>query len=187
MVEAKCEFAARDVVLHDGRTARLRALTTDDIDAFEWLAQAVIEDGRGVPQVPGESFASPERLARSWGDASGDVYVGAVLDGTLVGEGSLRRDRLVRVAHVAELGVSVHPNAQGVGLGRAITEALINWARGQSLHPLRRIELRVLASNDRATRLYESLGFVQEGRRRDYMRSIDGATYEDDLIMGLLL
>ena len=49
---------------------------------------------------------------------------------------------------------------------------------------LRRVDLRVLAYNERAIRCYLSCGFVEEGRERE-SALVDGERY-DDLIMGVL-
>jgi RimJ/RimL family protein N-acetyltransferase len=49
---------------------------------------------------------------------------------------------------------------------------------------LHRIDLRVLAFNERAIRCYRKCGFVVEGRLRD-AALVDGERH-DDLIMGLL-
>jgi RimJ/RimL family protein N-acetyltransferase len=59
----------------------------------------------------------------------------------------------------------------------------VDWARGTGV--VTRVELQAFAGNDAATRLYERLGFVTEGRRR---RAVfrDGE-YQDDVIMAILL
>jgi RimJ/RimL family protein N-acetyltransferase len=174
--------------LRDGRRATIRRFEPSDIDAFLELATAIVEHGEGIPQTPEEGFGGAERILEAWeraGNAS--LYLSAWVDGQLVGEASLRRQRLQRVSHVAELGVAIHPGFHGIGLGRLLTTSLLAWARDPSTRPLRRIDLRVFASNERAIKLYESLGFEHEGRCRDFIRSADGSSYEDDLIMALLL
>jgi len=55
-------------------------------------------------------------------------------------------------------------SAWGKGLGRAATRWMCEYGF-QQLN-LRRITLSVLATNERAHRLYTSLGFVEEGRLR---------------------
>jgi RimJ/RimL family protein N-acetyltransferase len=49
---------------------------------------------------------------------------------------------------------------------------------------LQRVELDVMASNEKAIALYQKFGFQIEGRKRK-ARFIDG-NYEDTIIMGLL-
>ena len=57
-------------------------------------------------------------------------------------------------------GMWVAPSARGRGLGRALTEAVIGWARDRSFTRLR---LGVTAAAPDALRLYERLGFAATG------------------------
>src|SRR5207247_9437332 len=61
-------------------------------------------------------------------------------------------------------------------------ERILEWMRAQGFE---KAELAVFATNARARRLYESLGFVEEGVRRSHVR-IRGA-YVDEVRMGLWL
>jgi UDP-4-amino-4,6-dideoxy-N-acetyl-beta-L-altrosamine N-acetyltransferase len=87
------------------------------------------------------------------------------------------------VLRTAILGVFVgEARERGAGLGRAAVTLILDYAfNGLDLH---RISLEVLASNARAQRLYENLGFVREGSLREaYQRA--GAR-EDVVLYGLL-
>lgn len=67
-----------------------------------------------------------------------------------------------KVAHTGEFGVSVHPDHQSIGIGRALVEMLLQWAKD---HPgIDKVFLLVFATNAKAIGLYDKLGFVQEGR-----------------------
>jgi RimJ/RimL family protein N-acetyltransferase len=65
-------------------------------------------------------------------------------------------------AHTGELGVSIHPDWQGLGIGRQLMRSLIEWA--QNNPAIEKVFLNVFATNDRAIRLYKDLGFAEEGR-----------------------
>jgi RimJ/RimL family protein N-acetyltransferase len=71
----------------------------------------------------------------------------------------------------------------GKGLGRAMTRFAIEY--GFDELNLRRIYLEVLANNERAIKLYRSLGFIEEGRLRQ--ATWKSGKYVDVLIMGLLI
>jgi RimJ/RimL family protein N-acetyltransferase len=83
----------------------------------------------------------------------------------------------------ALIGIGIwRPEDRCRGYGRDAMSALISWAfRHQNLH---RIELSVEPENAVALRVYEKLGFVVEGRRREH--HYDDGCYRDELIMGLL-
>jgi len=63
----------------------------------------------------------------------------------------------------ASLGMSVAAAWRRRGVGTALIEAAIEWARAQNLDRLR---LEVLADNAPAVALYRKLGFVEDSRRR---------------------
>jgi RimJ/RimL family protein N-acetyltransferase len=66
------------------------------------------------------------------------------------------------------------------GIGRALLEQAVEWARGAGVTKL---ELHVFPWNEPALRLYASFGFEREGlRRRHYLR--DGE-YVDAILMAL--
>lgn len=75
-----------------------------------------------------------------------------------------------------------HAAAQGKGYGLEASILLLRHAFGKlNLH---RVELGVHEHNDAARRLYEKLGFVEEGRlRQSFLRDGD---YSDIIAMGLL-
>lgn len=68
------------------------------------------------------------------------------------------------------------------GLGRRLILAALDRAREIGIE---RVEWTVYASNQRAIRLYESVGFVREGVKRKG-RKLDGE-HEDVLMMAKLL
>lgn len=82
------------------------------------------------------------------------------------------------VAQQAELHlIAIHPKAQSQGYGQLIL-ALIIESMPASIESF---FLEVRVSNCRAIRLYQRLGFVQIGERKDYYRN--GLGTEDAIIM----
>jgi len=99
-------------------------------------------------------------------------------DGRIVGQLMLQGGKRRNVRHAATLGITVGREHRGQGVGRRLMEYAIDWARAGGV--VTRIELNVFVRNSNAIRLYESCGFVVEGRRR---RSIHReGEYMDDLV-----
>ncbi|MFT3995851.1 MAG: GNAT family N-acetyltransferase [Asticcacaulis sp.] len=110
----------------------------------------------------------------------------AAADGAMLGEIHAYAPVPAQFAHVlSDLTVAVSPMAQGQGVGRCLFQALIGRTRRDLTH-IRRIELMCREGNRRGIALYESLGFVQEGRLKGRVILPDG-TVEDDLCFGLTL
>jgi RimJ/RimL family protein N-acetyltransferase len=83
-------------------------------------------------------------------------------------------------AHTGEFGVNVHPNFQGIGIGRALIEALLIWARANK--QIEKVYLTVFHTNEQAIHLYKKLGFIEEGRHVKAVKQLTGE-YADVLQM----
>jgi len=116
-------------------------------------------------------------------DADNGFFLVAAAGDDIVATLSVAGGRHAKTHHVGEIGVSVRAGWRRRGVARHLLEAALEHARAAP--PLRRLSLEVFARNTAAIRLYESLGFAHEGRRRGHVRIDDRD--EDVLSMGLLL
>jgi RimJ/RimL family protein N-acetyltransferase len=99
-------------------------------------------------------------------------------------------DQIVGLIHTevsrhgfGELGMLVDRDWRGRGVGSALLQATIDWARAHGLHKL---SLEVFAHNTAAIALYRKCGFVEEGHRVKHYRRASGELW-DSIVMGLLL
>jgi ribosomal-protein-alanine N-acetyltransferase len=83
---------------------------------------------------------------------------------------------IVDEAHLAT--IAVHPDLRGMGIGRALMQALLEQSAQDGAHSAL---LEVRAGNVAAQKLYESFGFTVVGRRPHYYRD----NQEDALLMTL--
>jgi ribosomal protein S18 acetylase RimI-like enzyme len=133
------------------RELRLRALRADPYAFYATLAS--------------EEFAPPEhweRQARASESAATQVTFVADRDGESVGIaiGLLPADRPA-TARVEAMWVA--PGARRLGLGRALLEAVMAWARERGAL---RLELAVSERSAAAQALYRDAGFAPTGERR---------------------
>lgn len=85
------------------------------------------------------------------------------------------------VADLCELeSIVVNPAARRNGIGKTLFAELVNSAIKLDLS---RIQLEVRRGNNSAIAFYHTLGFRQDGFRRNYYRNPD----EDAVLMGLVL
>lgn len=147
------------------------------------------ESGRGdihfMPFAPGDSDA-PAGLntrslslalhARGW-----QRWFIAIADQQIVGHVSLKGDGLNTGLHRCELGVGVERQYRGQGMGVALMNTAIDFARNAD--GLSYVDLSVFAHNAKARTLYGSLGFVDVATLVDRFR-IEGESI-DDVIMTL--
>ena len=92
-----------------------------------------------------------------------DAVVGYVGSQTVMGETDM-------------MNVAVHPDHRRRGIARSLIDGLAQALKDRESHSL---TLEVRASNAPAIALYESLGFLEAGRRRNYYRN----PKEDALIL----
>jgi RimJ/RimL family protein N-acetyltransferase len=113
----------------------------------------------------------------------------AAVDGRaeVVGTLTLGGGMVRRLAHAAELSMSVVRSAWGTGVGTALLGEALGRARADA--SVARLSLSVMASNAAAIRLYERHGFVREGLLAGYVRvdPLEGDGREDLIPMGLWL
>ncbi|MDN4070343.1 GNAT family N-acetyltransferase [Paenibacillus vini] len=104
--------------------------------------------------------------------------------GKVVGFLDFHSGNKLRISHTGYFGMSVRSDYQGGGIGKALLQALIDWA--EKHRQIEKITLEVFANNSKAIELYRKMGFVQESQMRKQIKLQDGK-YVDVIGMGLLL
>ena len=119
---------------------------------------------RNTLQIPYRSLESVrEQLTKS---GAGDHLLVAEIEGEVVGVIGLHTSSRPRVNHKAEVGMMVHDDWQGKGVGAALMRAVIELA--DKWLNLTLIELSVFTHNESAIALYRKFGFEIEGTLRKY-------------------
>ncbi|MBU5439446.1 GNAT family N-acetyltransferase [Tissierella sp. MSJ-40] len=84
-----------------------------------------------------------------------------------------------RLRHSADIGIMVNTDYQGKGIGTALFKKIIDIADNWLM--LVRLELTVFVDNDKAIKLYQSLGFQIEGTKK--YAAIRNGVYTDEYLM----
>ncbi|HXD30577.1 MAG TPA: GNAT family N-acetyltransferase [Pyrinomonadaceae bacterium] len=135
----------------------------------------------GTLQLP---YASREVWRKRLAEVPDDAHIlVAVVDDRVVGMMGLETfPNKPRRRHAGTLGIGVHDDWQGKGVGAALIRAGLdladNWLN------LTRLELEVYADNDGAIHLYERFGFEHEGTLRQH--AFRDGHYVDAKVMGRL-
>jgi RimJ/RimL family protein N-acetyltransferase len=161
--------------------ATIRRADPADADALVALAERVASEPEGwlITRRAWRSARDERRYLRGVRpgvDAA--VFVAEAPTREIVGRLSVARDLHPASRHVADLGLMVAPSHRRRGIGRALLEEAVEWARSVGVSKL---ELHVFPHNEPALALYEQFGFVREGyRRRHYRR---GDEWLDAILM----
>ena len=143
---------------------KVRALEPGEAKLFKDLRLRALADApTAFAHTHAEISAKPDAY---WDEMTASVTSRNVMfvaedDGRAIGMafGVLQRDH-PDVPHLG--GLWVEPDARAAGVGRALTAAVLLWARRRGF---RRIGLWVTEGNAAAIALYERMGFTPTGRR----------------------
>ncbi len=161
----------------------LRPATEADLELLaQWWNDPVIAIGNrgtvivGPPQLSREMFSNWSR-----NDGTGGFgYTIADAEGYCVGHAAAWQTNAV--ARTWSIAIVIAPDCQNQGYGRAAMEIALRLLFFElAAH---KVELRVWSFNDRAIHLYTSMGFVDEGVRRDAIFLL--GEYYAEVQMGIL-
>ena len=164
------EFALEDMIL--------RAAEVDDAEGLTILGN-LPGVRHGTLREPFQSIAGTRKMLENTPPT--DRRIVAIWQGQLIGWCGLYRHK-GRESHVAEIGIGVHDNFVGKGIGGKLLAAAIDTA--ENWLDIRRLQLFVNADNLHAIKLYEKHGFKHEGTLRGL--TFRDAQYVDGHIMARL-
>jgi GNAT superfamily N-acetyltransferase len=134
----------------------IRDATDGDLPQIARFFRAIV--------AAGETYAYPEDLddqgiADLWLERPPGRCVVAVNDqGIVVGSAKIGPNRPGRGSHIATASFMVDPAAQGKGIGRALGEEALRWARERGFQGMQ--FNAVVETNSAAVHLWQSLGFA---------------------------
>ncbi|AXE29977.1 alanine acetyltransferase [Chromobacterium phragmitis] len=172
-------------------TARLRLLPADPALAASMLEHQLRNREHFAPwdPTPGEQFYTEtywtmqlRQRARDWEDGGGARFLLAAQARPERVIGTVSLSNIVRgVFQACHLGYGIDHAHQGQGLMREALEAAIGFAFDEL--KLHRIQANYQPANVRSAALLKRLGFVVEGRAKDYLY-INGA-WRDHVLTAL--
>lgn len=153
-------------------------------------APALVKAEKEIAKMPGFLVSRPSELIQELFESTiiecnvdhAGKYLVAEKDQKIIAHGFLQPLGLKAISHVVTLTLVVHEGFQGNGIGKAILQDLITWAK--SSDKVDKIQINVRESNEKAIGLYKKLGFTQEGRLLKKIKISDDY-YLDDLVLGL--
>ncbi|WP_369182939.1 N-acetyltransferase family protein [Streptomyces sp. Y1] len=137
----------------------IREATPEDWPAIWPFFQQIVAAGETFPYP----LDMPSELGAEWWMLAAPSRTVVAVDeaGRIVGTANMNRNRPGNGSHVASASYMVDPAHHGKGIGRALVEYSLDWARAAGFRAMQ--YNAVAASNHHAVKLYQSLGFTIVG------------------------
>ena len=153
------------MLLKDGRSCVIRNGTeADGLAVFECFNKTHGETDF-LLSYPDENSMNAEeegKFLKEKTESEDEIELVAEVDGKIIGSAGFEKvGPKYKTKHRAEFGISVEKDFWGLGIGRALINVCIELAQKAGYTQL---ELDVVAQNERAVSLYESVGFIEYGR-----------------------
>ena len=168
----------RKVTMRDGRTVVIRPIQASDVDrSHDFFMDLDPADRRYLRRDVEQKDIVRARIDETC-DGLVDRVV-AVLDDTIVADGSLEREKLAWEEPVAEIRLIVARPLRRAGLGTLMARELYTLA---NRHQVVRIKARVMRPQKAARQIFHRLGFHEEFLIPDEVRDRNGE-WQDLIVM----
>lgn len=167
------------VVVPMNITMNIRKTTLEDIDSVHLLYSSVAETPGGLARLKDEVNRD---YIENFVQKSLESGLSLVVEykEKIVGEIHAYSPQLYCFSHVlSDLTIAIDTHVQGQGIGRKLFSIFLQYVTNEMSH-ITRVELLARASNKKALKFYESLGFQKEGEFTNRIKNIDG-TYRSDI------
>ncbi|HKX69299.1 MAG TPA: GNAT family N-acetyltransferase, partial [Intrasporangium sp.] len=127
----------------------IRETTEADWPHIHHFYKRIAEEGRTYALPPEETS---DEARTYWLERAPGRTVVAIIDGVIVGSAKMGPNRPGRGSHVATASFMVDPDRQGEGIGLALGEHVVDWARDAGYHAIQ--FNAVVETNEGAVRLW---------------------------------
>ncbi|MGX1194565.1 N-acetyltransferase family protein [Metabacillus sp. SLBN-84] len=161
----------------------IRTAEPEDAKELSEVRWKIDGETENLDRVQGEAHLNEHRfrqLIMDDAEKTCNLFLVAEANGKIAGFSRCEGSSLQRLAHQAEFGVGVLKEYWRLGIGKNLLKESIAWAEEAGL---KKLTLKVLQTNEKAIKLYESCGFEVEGVLRNDKFLSDGKYYHT-VVMG---
>lgn len=154
----------KEIKLRNGQACTLRQATEDDAqNMLDYLNVICVETDFitfGEGELPW-NLEEEQKFIKEHLQDENKLLLIAEVNGSIVSIASFSGGKSKRILHIGELGLTVLKKYWDLGIGFALTDNIIDWAKKSGL--VRKVFLKVRVDNERAIKLYAKFGFTYEG------------------------
>ena len=178
-------YFEKEIRLLNGDNLLLRNAITSDAETVVNFFRVTSDESENLSFSSDEYFVTPyeEKIVISnINRNSKTIMILGFIDNVLCCVAELNSSAEIRLSHNVEYSITVRKDFWGMGIGNAITDEIIEFAKEKNI---KNIVLSVRRENSAAINLYKKYGFKTVGIKKDYS-CIDGK-YDDEISMQLQL
>ena len=139
-------------------TISIRPATPADWPGIWAVLEPIIREGETYPL---DRDLNEQGASTYWNAPDKSVFVAIDAEDEIVGTYTLRPNSTGPAAHVANAGYAVRPDQRGKGVAQALCRHSLATARAQGYRAMQ--YNLVIATNERAVRLWQHMGFAIVG------------------------
>lgn len=163
--------------LGNSKSLLIRNAEAKDAEEIITMVKQVIDETGFFPHTAEEFNVTVEHEVEYIKSTA--LFLLVEINGKIVGSATLNRSDLIKLNHIVTFGITILKEYCGLGIGSILIEKIIEWAK---FNDVEKIELEVFEKNTSAIMLYKKFGFIEEGRKRRYIKTNEG--YQDMILMG---
>ena len=177
-------FIPKNVILKNGEKVVIREAEPTDAQDLLNTISTYIPESPFIPKSTEEIKLTLEdevNWIQSFLDSSNGILLLAIHKGEIVGNIDLTGHTRKAMQHTAVVGMGMLNAWQNIGLGTALMESGIEWARANPV--LEKLWLEVYVENLGGVALYRKTGFEENGIVKGFFKQ--NGQYFDKMIMSL--
>lgn len=161
----------------NGETIILRPVDENDAQDIIMHVEMIVKAGRYLQKEEPRTLEEEIKFILET-RLKGNMYTAVERKGKVVGIARVLKGELEMKKHTGIFRTWIHPDSQGLGIGKQVMNYTLRWGLTNHLHKL---WLTVFSGNEKAVLVYEKSGFIIEGRQKNQV-VIDG-NFEDEIFM----
>lgn len=166
------KFLPVELFLKNGTPVTIRLCVVADAESLITTIKAYLTESDYIPLLPEEfnpTIAQEETLIQSFLVNENSLLLVAAVDNKIVGNIDLTGSHRHAMKHTAMIGMVILKEWRNSGLGTALLEESIKWAKQNPV--LEKLWLQVYSDNEAAITIYKKAGFVENGIPENFIKT----------------
>ncbi len=181
------KFQQTEARLKNNKVVTIRQCQIQDAEKLIKTVKKYLGNSDCIPLEPDEFNPTVEQeilLIESFLENKNSLFLIATFNEQIIGNIDLTGSQRKALKHTAVIGMGMLKEWRNTGLGTALLNCSINWAKQNPL--LEILWLQVYANNKAGISLYKKAGFLENGLQHNFFKNQQN-NYFDNLTMSLAL